>query len=63
MLMGPLLKRVPLAVPFDVFLYMGMTDNIVNVLFYLGCICADGTVTEESALGCAVSCFSLQGDH
>ena len=54
MLMGPLLRRVPLAVLFGVFLYMGMTDYIVNVLFYLMCVCVDGTVTEESAPGCAV---------
>ena len=63
MLMGPLLRRVPLAVPFDVFLYMGITDYIVNVLFYLGCICADGTVAKESAPGCAVWCLSPHGDH
>ena len=33
MLMGPLLRRVPLAVLFGVFLHMGITDYIVNVLF------------------------------
>ena len=63
MLMGPLLRRVPLAVLFDVFLYMGITDYIVNVLFYLMCVCVDGTVTEDSAPGCAVWCLSLHGDH
>ena len=54
MSMGPLLRRVPLAVLFGVFLYMGITDYIVNVLFYLRCFCADGTVVEESAPGCVV---------
>ena len=54
MSMGPLLRRVPQAVLFGVFLYMGITDYIVNVLFYLRCFCADGTVVEESAPGCVV---------
>ena len=98
MLMGPLLRRVPLAVLFGVLLYMGITDYIVNVLFkvclcwwdrcwgecpwlcclvsfstwgslttlwmfYLRCVCVDGTVAEESAPGCAVWCLSLHGDH
>ena len=38
MLMGPLLRRVPLAVLFGVFLYMGMTEYFVNVLFKV-CLC------------------------
>ena len=63
MLMGPLLRRVPLAVLFGVFLYMGFADYIVNVLFYLRCVCVDGTVAEESAPGCVVCCISLHGDH
>ena len=62
MLMGPLLRGVPLAVLFGVFPYMGMTDYIVNVLFYLRCVGVDGTVAEESAPGCAVWCLSLHGD-
>ena len=32
-LMGPLLRRVSLAVLFGVFLYMGSAAYIVNVLF------------------------------
>ena len=31
-------------------------------MFYLRCICVDGTVAQESALGCAVWCLSLHGD-
>ena len=38
MLMGPLLRKVPLAVLFGVFLYMGSVDYIVNVLFKV-CLC------------------------
>ena len=37
-LMGPLLRTVPLAVLFAVFLYMGFTEYIVNVLFKV-CLC------------------------